>query len=190
MLGNRSIIINSEVIMKRRKPLLKRAMICLMLFSILLVTGTVLANLITNGTFDAADWTAGDPDNWIVGDASANVLQNPANECQLIQFALDEAFIQQDNILVPGSTYRVTYDLTDDTGGTVIRVRNFAQNFLYDNAGTVGTHTKQFVADDAGITFNNDNGIFSIDNLVVVRVLTGGYRNGAPDRRTVYRSRY
>jgi hypothetical protein len=75
-------------------------------------------DVVINGDF--ANWTADDPDNWTVtevGDATSNVTENPAGECQIISDGT-LAQIRQD-VLVAGKSYDITIVVSARTSGTI-----------------------------------------------------------------------
>lgn len=130
---------------------------------------TVGADLVTNGTFDPGDWTADDPDDWSVteaGDATSNITENPAGECQIISDGVNAGINQV--LLTVGKTYRLTFDVTAASLGS-IKIRTSGATADFGTYSAVGTHTAYSVAltTQLGI-FRNTACDITIDNVEVV----------------------
>jgi hypothetical protein len=102
--------------------------------------GGVSAEKLVNGDF--ATWSGGNPTGWNVtevGDASSNVVENPAGVMQILSDGT-LALVQQ-NIMTVGDTYRVAVDIDTFTSGQ-LRLRQGAVIYKVLTAAGVDVHER------------------------------------------------
>lgn len=99
--------------------------------------------VIVNGDF--TDWTADDPDGWTVtevGDATSNITENPAGECQIISTGPLARILQV--ILTAGSFFTMSLDVKTVAAGSIV-VIDAITSFVADYNST-GVKTFTFIA--------------------------------------------
>ena len=145
---------------------------------------TVGANLITGGG-DFTDWTGSDPDevpdDWDAVTAVANEVELQevgagafndgagSGACNIYRSGgATYMYVKQNNILTSGKTYRLTVDVSFNSGA--LQVQNYALGTNYSTMSTDGTKTVYFTAADAGVTFKTsaDPTDATIDNVEIV----------------------
>ena len=119
-------------------------------------------DLVINGDF--ADWTTDDPDDWTVqeaGDATSNVTQNPAGECQIISDGTQVFIIQ--TMLEIGKTYIATMDVNAITG-----TLKWSAGSATENITTTGAKSFAFTAQATGFSIARSGVVnATIDNVTV-----------------------
>ena len=78
-------------------------------------------NLVVNGGFATADWTADNPDNWTVqNESGSDIVTESSSRCQIVDTTggLDVGIYQ--SILTANQQYKVTLDIDVVTSGGII----------------------------------------------------------------------
>ena len=110
---------------------------------------------ISNGSFDTdSDWDLGT--GWTISGGSAN--------CDGVGFP----YIRQNNVLVSGKTYLLTFDITSYTSGS-IKYEDSVETPIFYNA--LGSYSQTFTADSNNCRFQSASFIGSIDNVSVKEYL-------------------
>ncbi len=113
--------------------------------------------LVTNGSFDTdSDWNLGT--GWTIDDGKAVATNSPNSER-----------LQQNNVLVVGKTYKVTYEITEISQGGF---RGYVGGTNLTTRSTVGIYTETLVAPLNDVLYIRTIGTTtgSIDNVSVKEV--------------------
>ena len=117
-------------------------------------------NKVVNGTFDAADWTATDPDDWTVTETGTGSVEESAagDQCRLI--AGNGTAIIAQTLLTIGVKYQVKFDVVSITGELGIH----DGTATVDDITTTGTKVLEFIATDTDLRFLADA---AADDIVI-----------------------
>ena len=119
-------------------------------------TNEIGEELVLNGSFDSdTAWDLGT--GWTISGGSAN--------CDGVGFP----YIRQNNVLVSGKTYLLTFDITSYTSGS-IKYEDSVETPIFYNA--LGSYSQTFTADSNNCRFQSASFDGSIDNVSVKEVIS------------------